>query len=165
MSFFLVLIGLMLIIIEFYLPGGIVAVLGSIFILSGLVTFAMNTASVWAFVLFFIGTVAGVVLAIRFALWRIVKAKPDYSIYSNDDQEGYIASSFDKTAIGKTGVVLSDLKPGGFISIEGHRHPAISLSGYLSKGEEVIVVSGQEQSLMVKSKNLFNVGDQDASPL
>ncbi|MDP1879601.1 MAG: NfeD family protein [Parachlamydiaceae bacterium] len=156
MSFFLVLLGLILIVIEFYVPGGIVAILGIISILTGLTIFGLNTTSIWAFSLFLAGTIIGIIMAIRFALWRIVKAKPGYSIYSNDDQEGFFASSYDKTAIGKTGIVLSDLKPGGFISIDGHRHPAISLSGYLSKGEEVVVVSGQEQSLMVKSKSLFS---------
>ena len=59
-------------------------------------------------------------------------------------------SKFEKHAIGKIGIVLTDLKPGGFILIEGKQHQAISQSGYITKGEEVIVVSGQEESLLVK---------------
>ena len=146
----LVLLGLALIVIEFYLPGGIMAALGGIFLLAGVVLYAMESASFLAAFLFLAGTIAGILLAIRFALWRIVKAKPDYSIYSDHDQEGFQASGFDKAAVGKKGMVLTDLKPGGFILIEGSKHAAISLSGYIPKGEVVEAVGGQEQSLMVK---------------
>jgi membrane-bound ClpP family serine protease len=149
-SFLLVILGLVLILFEFYLPGMVLGILGGISILVGIILFASQTSSVIAIVLFVLGTAIAVGLLIRFALWRIVHAKPQYSIYSNADQEGYQASSYDKSAIGKTGVVAADLKPGGFITIEGHQHPAISMGGYISKGEHVTVIGGQEQSLLVK---------------
>lgn len=150
MPFLLVFLGLLLILIEFYLPGGVIGVLGGISILVGVILFASQTSSVIALVLFLLGTAVSTGLLIRFALWRIVHAKPQYSIYSDKDQEGYQASTYDKTAIGKTGVVITDLKPGGYILVENHQYPAISLSGYIAKGEHVAIVGGQEQSLMVK---------------
>jgi membrane-bound serine protease (ClpP class) len=148
--FLLVFIGLILILIEFYIPGAVMGILGGIFILTGIILFASQTSSVIAIVLFVLGTAIAVGLLIRFAIWRIVHAKPEYSIYSDKAQEGYQASSYDKNAIGKTGIVIADLKPGGYILIDGHQHAAISISGYIPKGEHVIVVGGQEQSLMVK---------------
>lgn len=147
--YLLVLLGLLLILAEFYLPGGVIGVLGGISILSGIVIFASGTTSVIALILFIFGTAIAVGFLIRYALWRIVNTKPQYSIYSNDDQEGYVASTYDHSAIGKRGIVIADLKPGGFILVEGRQHPAISLSGYIPKGEEVSIVGGQEQSLMV----------------
>ncbi|WP_052236405.1 NfeD family protein [Candidatus Protochlamydia amoebophila] len=81
--------------------------------------------------------------------------RQEYSIYLKKDQKGFQASEYDRNAIGKLGMVLTDLKPGGYILIEGKQHQAISLTGYISKGEEVIVVSGQEESLIVK--NLFPI--------
>ena len=149
MPFILVILGLVLILFEFYLPGAILGILGGISILSGVILFASQTSSFIAIALFIGGTAVAVGILIRFAIWRITHAKPQYSIYSNDNQEGYQASSFDKTAIGKVGVVTADLKPGGYILIEGNQHPAISLSGYIGKGEHVTVTGGQEQSLMV----------------
>jgi membrane-bound ClpP family serine protease len=150
--FILLALGLLLILMEFYLPGAIMGIIGSLIILLSLVLFINEHSSPLAILLFILGVVASVILLIRFALWRIVHAKPDYSIYLNQDQEGYQASYYDKTAIGKTGIVLSDLKPGGYIKVEGKQHQAISLSGYISKGEEVIVIGGQEESLTVKLK-------------
>jgi membrane-bound ClpP family serine protease len=148
--FILLALGLILILIEFYVPGAIMGTLGGILILSSIILFASESSSPIAIALFIIGTAISVGLLIRFALWRIVHAKPGYSIYSDNDQEGYQASSYDPTVIGKTGIVLSDLKPGGYIVVEGKQHQAISISGYISKGTEVIAVSGQEESLIVK---------------
>lgn len=155
--FLLVVLGLILILVEFYVPGGIIGILGGISILSGIILFASETSSVIALLLFIIGTAVAVGWMIRFAIWRIKHAKPQYSIYSNADQEGYVASTYDQQAIGKAGIVITDLKPGGYILVEGQQHPAISLGGYIAKGEHVTVVGGQEQSLMVKLKKEHSV--------
>ena len=145
--------GLFFIFIEFYLPGGIMAVLGSLAILGGVFLYANQTTSVLELFGFVIGVIVSIAILIRFTLWKIVHTKSGYSIYSSQDQKGYLASTFDKSAIGKIGIVLADLKPGGFILIDGDQHAAISTEGYISKGEKVLVISGQEQSLMVKPIN------------
>lgn len=147
--FLLVFLGLFLILVEFYIPGAVMGILGAISILTGIILFASQTDSLIAIILFVIGTALAVGMLIRFAIWRIVHAKPQYSIYSAGDQEGYQASSYDKSAIGKRAIVSADLKPGGYVIIEGKQHAAISLDGYISKGESVTVIGGQEQSLMV----------------
>lgn len=148
--FFLVILGLILILFEFYLPGAVLGVLGGISILAGIIIFASQTTSLIPIILFITGTAIAIGLLIRFAIWRIVNAKPSDSIYSDANQEGYQASSYDHTAIGKTAIVVADLKPGGYILVEGRQQPAISISGYIGKGEHVTVIGGQEQSLMVK---------------
>lgn len=149
--FILALLGLLLILFEFYLPGAVLGVLGSLLLIASVIVFASQSTSPLAIALFIIAVVVVVILLIRFALWRIVHAKPEYSIYLNEDQEGFKASSYDKTAIGKKGVALADLKPGGFVLVEGKQHQALSISGYIAKGEEVAVIGGQEESLIVKS--------------
>lgn len=148
--FILLFLGLLLILFEFYLPGAIMGILGGIAILFGIILFAEDHSPIAVF-FFIIGAILAVVLLIRFALWRIVQAKPEHSIYLHKDQEGYQASEFDATAIGKTGTVMSDLKPGGYIIVDGKQHQAISITGYIPKGETVLVLSGQEESLIVKS--------------
>ncbi|WP_213105664.1 NfeD family protein [Candidatus Protochlamydia amoebophila] len=145
--------GLALIFIEFYIPGAIMGVLGSIFLIASIIVFTSQTNSIWATIFYIFFTFSCVVLLIRFTLWRIVHTSQGYSIYLKKDQKGFQASEYDRNAIGKLGIVLTDLKPGGYILIDGKQHQAISLTGYISKGEEVVVVSGQEESLIVK--NLF----------
>ncbi len=47
--------------------------------------------------------------------------------------------------------MLSDLKPGGYIAIEGQQHQADFISGYIPQGDEIVVVAGEGESLLVKS--------------
>lgn len=125
-------------------------ILGGLMICAGVILFSTQGNSPWAIALYLLANLVSVGLMIKYALWRIPHANPNYSIYSNNDQEGYVASHFDPKAIGRKGVVLTDLKPGGYILIDGKQHQAISLEGYLTKGTEVQVLSGQEESLIVK---------------
>jgi len=143
-------IGFILIFLEFYLPGAIMGITGGILVFASIILFSLQTQSPWAIAAYVVGVGVGLGLLIKFALWRIRTAKPDYSIYSDADQEGFQASQFDLSMVGKKGVVVTDLKPGGHILVEGKRLQAISRSGYLVKGTEVTVIGGQEESLIVK---------------
>lgn len=149
-SFILWALGLVLIFIEFYLPGAIMGIAGGILVLISVVLFSYESQSPLYIFLYIVGVAVSIGVLIKFAIWRIRTAKPEYSIYSNAAQTGFIASTYDKHAVGKTGTVLSDLKPGGYILVDGKQHQAISQEGYIVKGTEVIVLSGQEESLIVK---------------
>lgn len=150
--FILWVLGLILIYLEFYLPGAVMGVTGGLLIIASLFLFIIQFNSPLLSLLYFVCVAASVVLLIKYALWRIPRTKSDRGIYSAHDQEGYQASGFDASAIGKTGVVLSDLKPGGYIEVESKQHQAISESGYLQKGEEVVVLRGEGESLIVRRK-------------
>ncbi|MGK5595016.1 MAG: NfeD family protein [Parachlamydiaceae bacterium] len=146
MPFILLLTGLLLIFLEFYLPGAVMGTAGSLLILASLFLAVIQFQSVWLIAFFFILVSCSVIGIIKYALWKIPRSK---SIYLKSDQEGYVASTYDKSAIGKKAIVLSDLKPGGYILLDGKQEQAISESGYISQGEEVTVVRGEGESLIV----------------
>ena len=148
--FILLFFGFLLILAEFYLPGAVLGILGGILVFASIVFFAMQVSFIAWVILYIIGVAGALVFLVKFAIWKIRTAKPGNSIYLSSDQKGYQASSFDKTAVGKTGIVVTDLKPGGHVLIDGKRLQAISQSGYITKGTEVIVLAGQEESLIVK---------------
>lgn len=149
-AFVLLAVGLLLIFIEFYLPGAVMGIAGGIFVAASVFMFAAEANAVWAAVLYLIAVLVLLAYLVKFAMWKIRTTKPERSIYSDSSQEGFAASSFDKAAIGKEGVVLSDLKPGGYILIDGAQQQALSEGGYITKGSRVQVVGGQEESLIVK---------------
>lgn len=149
-AFILLLLGLFLIFVEFYLPGAVLGTLGGISILVSIFVFANDVSSPLLIIMYVLVSIALVVLLIRFTLKRMVRSGS--SIYSNKDQEGYVASTYDSQAIGKTGVVISVLKPGGHILVDGKRMLAISQSGYIEVGTEVIIMGGDGESLIVKEK-------------
>lgn len=150
--FILLIVGFLMIFIEFYLPGAIMGIGGGILILISLIWFAYETDSPLFVLLYILAVGVGLGFLIKYALWKIRNTRSEYSIYSSSAQSGYQASEYDHSAVGKIGIVLSDLKPGGYILIDGVQHQALSQAGYLVKGTEVIVVSGQEESLIVKPK-------------
>jgi membrane-bound ClpP family serine protease len=153
LAIILLVIGLFFIFIEFYLPGGIMAILGIITLLASIVVFAQQADSIAAVALFIWLLSIFVVLVIKYTLQLIQKSRGNYSIYLHKDQEGYKASKFDASAIGKVGIVCSDLKPAGYIMIEGKKYQAISITGYIPQGQEVVVLRGEEESLVVKIKS------------
>lgn len=146
--YLLLAVGLFLIYLEFFLPGAILGAIGGVFIVASYVVLIQSGAGGGEFLLFLVASLVALFLVVKLALWRIPRAKR--GIYLSGDQEGYVASSYDESLIGKVGEVLTDLKPGGFIVIEGQSHPALSLSGYIEKGEKIKVISGEGESLIVK---------------
>lgn len=147
-SFILLIIGLILIFLEFFLPGAIMGITGGVLVLLSMILYALQSDSALETSLFIIAAGIAVGLIIKYALWKIPRSKSNF--YSDKDQEGFQASKYDTSVIGRKGIVLSDLKPGGYITIEGKQHQAISQEGYIVKGAEVIVVGGEEESLIVK---------------
>jgi len=143
-------IGLLLIFLEFFLPGGIAAALGIVLLIFSVALFAMTSESLIAVVLYILAIAFVVGCLMRFALWRIKTGRAGENMYLDSDQEGYVASKFAKEFIGKKGVALSDLKPAGHIKVEGKRMQAVSKTGYLVKGTKIEVIGGQGAHLIVK---------------
>ena len=148
----LLFLGLLSLLIEFYLPGILMGVIGGIMIVASVIFFGIESQSALETFLYLIFVVVLVGLLINFAMWLIRRSAPNHSIYSDAHQSGFQATSFDKELIGKRGVVVTDLKYGGYIIVEGKRVQAISQNIYLPKGTHVLVIGGQEDSLIVKKE-------------
>lgn len=146
----LVAIGLLLIFVEFYLPGMVLGIVGSCLIIVSVVLFGMQAGSPIELLFFVLGVGVAIALVIWFAITRIKSTAKKGTIYLESDQEGYFAASYDQTAIGKQGVALSDLKPSGFALIEGKRQQVASQSGYIAEGTPIVVIAGQGAVLLVK---------------
>jgi membrane-bound ClpP family serine protease len=141
--------GLVLIFLEFYLPGAVLGICGGVLLLASIAFFAMKYGADLPTFIYVFCVGLSFAAVIWFALWLIPRGRKG-GIYSNASQEGYVASSFDPETIGKKGIVVSDLKPGGYISVDGKQSQALSESGYISEGEEVIVLRGEGESLIVR---------------
>ncbi len=146
----LLVLGLLLIFLEFYFPGAIIGTGGAIMILASIIIFAQQAASsaaVFAYILF-VAVMIG--LLIRYTLRRIRKTAKEGTIYLESDEAGFTASHFDRTLIGREGVVTADLKPAGHIAVAGHHYQASSEGSYLVKGAPIVVIGGRGAYLIVK---------------
>jgi membrane-bound ClpP family serine protease len=146
--FILLLAGLILMFLEFFLPGGVLGIAAGIVIFASIIFFALQFSFGWT-VLYIVGIILLVVLMARMALKRLKMGKLK-GIYLSSAQEGYQASEYEKNLIGKKGIALSDLKPSGHILVEGKRYQAVSKLGYIDKGAEIDIVGGEGAHLIVK---------------
>jgi membrane-bound ClpP family serine protease len=149
-AYLFLLLGLLLLFLEFYTPGGLFAVAAIAVLLIGIVTFVTENSPA-ASIFFVVLTSVGVVITVKLALKRIQKSGSQNTFYLSKDQEGYQATQYDRTQIGKEGISLSDLGPSGYIVVEGKRFAATAKSGYLDKGTKVQVIGGEGSQLIVKA--------------
>ncbi len=149
-AYLLLIFGMLLIFIEFFLPGAVIGTIGALLVLASIYVFATETHSAWALAAYILAVSIALIYLVKFAIWRMQKTGPQHTIYTDASQAGYVASTYDASAIGKKGIVLSDLKPGGYILVDGRKEQAISVSGYIAQNLEVEVIGGQEESLLVR---------------
>jgi membrane-bound serine protease (ClpP class) len=140
-------IGLLLVFLEFFLPGMIFAVGGAILLLISMSLFCLAYPVMWGigFILFLL---LMLFLVCKVALRWIVRSKTDLT----KDQEGYVAAQFEKTAIGKCGVALTDLKPSGHVVVDGKPHQALCETGYVASGAFISVIGGKGGHLIVQKE-------------
>lgn len=151
--YLLLLVALFLIAMEFFLPGAIMGSIGAILFVASIVVFAVQTQTVLGTILF---TVVGVVLlvgVVRFCLSRFKRAAPESGLYSEKAQEHFHAAEYDPSLVGKEGRALSDLKPAGHVLVGDKRCQALSESGYIDKGADVVVIGGRGACVIVKQKS------------
>lgn len=151
-AFILLLVGLFAILLEFFVPGGIVGAIGAIILFLSIISFASSSESVLLTIIYIIFLSIISFYIMKYLLFRLRHGRFKGTIYLDTDQKGFVASSWDKSLIGKEGIVMTDLKPGGHIVIDGKKYSAISQSGYLVKGEKVNVFGGEGESLIVRSE-------------
>ena len=149
-SLIILAIALLLIFAEFFLPGGVVGVIGGITFVASIIYFAWYSQSPLYTLIFACFAVIILVLVVRYTLRRIAKGASKSHIYLDSDQEGFCAASFDDNLIGKRATVSSDLKPSGFILVDNQRLQAISKSGYIDAGSIVNIIGGQGAYLFVR---------------
>lgn len=145
--FFLSGAGLLLIFLEFFLPGAIMGVLGGLFLLGSIVVFLLTSPTPFVFLVYLAAIAIAVFLVIRLAIWAVKRKKG--TIYLDKDQEGFQASLLEKEMIGKRGVAATDLRPSGHILIENKRIQVSAREGFIEKGQEVEVVAGEGSRLIV----------------
>ena len=143
------LLSLILIYLEFFVPGAILGILGGVGFCLSILLFIWESANLWQIIAFSVVLVVFLILTIKMALWKL-KRQP--AMFAKEDQSGYLASEYDKELIGLSGEALTDLKPSGHIAVGGKKCQAVSESLYIKKGESVKIVGGEGARLIVRKK-------------
>lgn len=146
------LIGLSCFYLEFFIPGGILAVLGFLILIGSSTVFFLKTDSFglgFGFALFLLAAAAFVCYI---ALKHVRKSGKRNSFFLQESQQGYCVDKIEEELLGKTGVVYTELKPSGHIRIEEKVYQATSQGPFLPKGTVVEVIEMKSSHVIVKIK-------------
>lgn len=153
LSLTLLFLGLFLVFIEFFLPGGIFALLGTI-ILIGSIWSAFTILPFLYGILFLIAEILLITVTCSLALYFIRRSSSKNSLFLKEDQSGFQAVKKEISFIGQTGKTTTELRPFGYISIKGRIVAAKSEEGYIENNVDVIIFASEGASYIVRKKEV-----------
>ncbi len=150
LAVFIGVLGLLCLYFEFFLPGGVLALLGGVILIASCIFFFFQSDSSLATFLYFVGLILASTLVCLFAIRSIRRSGKENSFFLQKDQAGFTAGSLEEDLVGKEGVVSTELKPAGHVRIDGKVYQAVSQGEFLLKGSFVEVCSVKGSHLVVK---------------
>lgn len=151
MVFILVAVSLLSIFLEFYLPGGVLTIVGA---LIAIVAFfeAFYLYGAFGCILIVLLYAALLIGVIHLALALIKRSGVSNTFFLSTDQRDTRSVEELSALTGEEGVTLSELSPSGFALIAEKRFQVLSQGPYIEKGEPIIVVDSRGGYLIVKQK-------------
>lgn len=143
-------VGALLIFLEFFVPGGIFAVLGILAMASAVGILLAEEASGTLILIALLSSLILSAASCWLALFVIRRSGKSGSIFLASDQSGYRVSRYDEKLKGLSGLAHTDLRPGGFVMVEGKKYAAYSSRGFVPRGSKIIVLEIEGETLKVK---------------
>jgi len=149
----LFLLGVLMLILELFLPGGIVGALGFASMVSGLVLAAYDTKQgITSLGIALLVTVIVSIVLYKYFGFRGIWKKLILD-HSQQNEEGYVAPQNQRELQGKTGVALTPLRPSGVVKIEGKRVDAVTSGGFIPAGTAVVVAFVEGTRVVVQEQD------------
>jgi len=148
----LFLVGMILIILEVFIPGGIIGGLGAILLIVGIVMAAEKT---------FYGIVSvsialGINSVLLFFLLKYIGHRGWWNrLILKEEQKkesGYVSHNKDKNLLGKTGYTLTKLRPSGIAMIERIRYDVVSQGEFVEADKEIKVILIEGTRIVVEER-------------
>lgn len=150
----LMVLGLIAILVEVFVPAGLLGLAGAAAIVAGVVVgfVRVGTAAGWVLLLF---AIAGVPLLLFAALrlfpasragrWLVLR-------HAERGEEGYSVRGPAEAAglLGREAVALTDLRPVGTAEIDGRRYSVVTDGEYVDRGRRVRVVRVEGNRIVVR---------------
>ncbi len=149
--FLLFLCGVILILAEFIVPGGICGTFGFIMLLASTALGGYYYPDYLIHIIVF--EFLGFVGAIGAGFYMITKTSAGQKLVMSESQtvdKGYVGIQFDPSLVGKTGKVISPLRPAGIIEVNGKRVDAVSSGMFIELGATVKIIDIQGPRIVVE---------------
>ncbi|MDR3289222.1 MAG: hypothetical protein LBT22_07325 [Peptococcaceae bacterium] len=148
---FLFILGLVLLIMEILLPGGILGVLGLLALIAGIFLSAESIQQgIYCTLALLLVLAVLLGLSFRFSktrwLWQRLSLRERQS-----NEEGYVAPKPDYVGyIGKEGRALSLLRPAGTGEFDGERLDVVTEGGFISNGAKIQIIAVEGLRIVVR---------------
>ncbi|MDW0117391.1 nodulation protein NfeD [Sporosarcina thermotolerans] len=144
-------IGVILIILELFLPGGIAGTLGAIAVVVSIILAGGNPMYMAYSVLIAIAVaVIGMVIIMKFFGKRLHLLNKMVLMDSTDTDSGYVSNVNRTELLGKKAKTITPLRPAGTIDMNGERIDVVSQGSYIDKGKHVIIVKVEGSRIVVR---------------
>lgn len=142
-------VGLTLIWLEFYLPGGVLGLVGGGILVVAIIMVFGNYGYQWG-MLSAIGSGIFVWLLVCYWMKTFHRSFLGRKITLNTETGRDETIESLPSLVGKTGVTTSQLSPSGKAKIEGARHDVVAQTGVIESGVEIKVVKVNGISILVQ---------------
>ena len=156
MTYFIVFIitGLLLIAIEIIVPGGIIGVIGGMFLL-GSAFVCFNLFGAKTAVYYSVGLIFFVLLYVMGCLhWaRYLPFREKLFLYTKKDDIKFVHTGLQQL-VGKEGIAYTMLRPAGKILVDGKRYTAQTRGVFINKSDAIEVIEIENDHIIVKAKTI-----------
>jgi len=150
---FCVIAGLILICLEIFVPGGILGLIGSVFLISSLVIcfleFGLRIGVYYIAVLSCV-IMAMVILVMKFA--HVLPVRKRLFLNATEKNMTVEINNLD-TLIGMRGTAYTILRPTGKILVDGKRYEAMAEGAFIQKDNEIEIIRIEGNNIIVRSKS------------
>ena len=148
----LILLGLALLAVDFYLPGLVLGTIGVILMLVAAGICYQQSASVYGTVALLIGELVLSIVVGSIAIKLVPKTAFGRKMILSHDQTGQRAqgTEHNQQLVGLQGVAQTVLRPAGMAVLDGKRHDVVAESGMIERGSPIQVVAVDQNRIVVR---------------
>lgn len=144
-------IGLCLIVLEFFVAGGIAGVIGAVAIVGSIIMAGGNPMHMTISVLIALAIATiGAVIIIKFFGKKLHLLNKMVLMDATDTESGYVSNVNRVELVGQKAVTSTALRPSGSIEFKGERIDVVSEGSYIERGKHVIIVKVEGSRIVVR---------------
>ncbi|WP_332646944.1 NfeD family protein [Lysinibacillus sp. 54212] len=147
----LFIVGLALVVAEFFVPGGIVGLIGGALIIISLLFAGADVVHMaYSILIAMFIAVIGMVIIMKFFGKRLHFFSKLVLKDATSTDEGYVSNVNRMELIGKTGVAMTALRPAGVVMIENERIDAVSEGSFIDVASKVKIIKVEGSRIVVR---------------
>lgn len=150
-SLLLLIIGLALVVAEFFVPGGIVGILGGVLIILSLLLAGANIMQmIIAILIALVIAIIGMVILMKFFGKKLHVLNRLVLMDATTTEEGYVSNVNRTELLGKVGTTLTPLRPSGTMVLGSERIDVVSEGGYVDANKHVEIIKVEGSRIVVR---------------